>query len=351
MSYTRNSHVSGSLPEDATISELISPLRHLLAVEGTTELCVNRPGHVYVETGSMWTRHDVRELTFERCLSLAFAVASFTHQSLGPDSPLLSAVMPSGERVQIVIPPACEAGTVSITIRLASRVVRALSSAEAEGLFTETRWRTTDCLSRPVAIDETSCGEDAQLLRNLNNHDYVDFLANAVQMKKNIAIVGDTGSGKTTFMKTLCQEIPVEDRIITIEDVRELHLPRHENSVHLLYSKQNYRTRQVSPSDLVASAMRMRPDRIILAELRGSEAFDFLKALMTGHAGSITSYHAPSCALATDRFSLMAREHSEACTTSLEDLERLIRMAVDIFVHLARKGTARRVTEVHFVQK
>jgi type IV secretion system protein VirB11 len=120
-------------------------------------------------------------------------------------------------------------------------------------------------------------------------------------------IVGSTGSGKTSFMKTLCRDIPATERIVTIEDVRELFIRHIENCVHLIYSKGGHGQARVTPADLIASTMRMRPDRVLLAELRGSEAYDFLKLLTTGHSGSITSYHASSASVAIERFALMRR--------------------------------------------
>jgi type IV secretion system protein VirB11 len=170
-------------------------------------------------------------------------------------------------------------------------------------------------------------------------------------------VVGDTGSGKTTLMKTLCQHIPQSERIITIEDVRELTLPLHDNLVHLLYSKGGQGIASLTPADLIAACMRMRPDRVLLAELRGSEAFDFLKLLTTGHSGSITSYHAESCALALERYVLMAKEHSDAAIFDADGLKRLVRLTLDIIIHVkaescaqADGGLAKRryVSEVHF---
>ncbi len=170
-------------------------------------------------------------------------------------------------------------------------------------------------------------------------------------------MVGDTGSGKTTLMKTLCQDIPLSERLITIEDVRELLLPNHGNCVNLLYSKGGQGVAAVTPADLIAASMRMRPDRVLLAELRGSEAFDFLKLLTTGHSGSITSYHAESCALALERYVLMAKEHKDAAIFDAEGLKRLVRLTIDIIVHMraeivtdAKGATLKRrfVSEIHF---
>jgi type IV secretion system protein VirB11 len=180
----------------------------------------------------------------------------------------------------------------------------------------------------------------------------------AVVEKKNIAFVGNTGSGKTTLMKTVCQDIPVHERLITIEDVRELFLPNHPNRVHLLYSKGGQGVAKVTPSDFIASNMRMKPDRVLLAELRGAEAFDFLKLLTTGHSGSITSYHAESCALAMERYVFMAKEHEQAAIYDADALKHLVALTIDVIVHVVAAVVfdaagnplrkERYVREVHF---
>ena len=135
-------------------------------------------------------------------------------------------------------------------------------------------------------------------------------------------------------MKTLCRSIPRTERIETIEDVRELFIPHIENCVHLLYSKGGHGHARITPADLIASSMRMRPDRVLLAELRGPEAYDFLKLLTTGHSGSITSYHASSATVAIERFALMAKEHPEAVAYDDAALKRLLFLAIDIVAHM-----------------
>ena len=142
-----------------------------------------------------------------------------------------------------------------------------------------------------------------------------------------------------------------------VEDVRELFLPLHDNRVHLLYSKGGQGVARVSPSELIASNMRMKPDRVLLAELRGGEAFDFLKLLTTGHSGSITSFHAESCALAAERYVFMCKEHEQAAIYDAAALKRLVALTIDIIVHVVARTTFedgvatrkdRYVAEVHF---
>jgi type IV secretion system protein VirB11 len=171
-------------------------------------------------------------------------------------------------------------------------------------------------------------------------------------------VIGNTGSGKTTLMKSMCQHIPPEERLITVEDVRELMLPLHSNRVHLLYSKNGQGVANVSPADLIGSLMRMAPSRALLAELRGAEAWDFLKLLTTGHSGSITSWHAESCALGFERFVFMAKENGEAASLAREEIKHLVTLTMDVVMHVTREisysedgsriGYERYVDEVYF---
>jgi type IV secretion system protein VirB11 len=324
------------LAADATVSELIRPLFAFLERErGATELCVNRPGEVFVEVGAEWKRFAAPELTLEWALSLATAIATYTEQGIGAQNPILSAMLPRGERVQIVLPPAVELGTVSLSVRIPSTTIKPLSQYAAEGAFNRFVWAESPHFAeRAGDLDETA----RQLCAHLRENRLQDFLELAVRSRKNIAVVGDTGSGKTTLMKSACQAIPTAERLITIEDVRELFLPLHPNRVHLLYSKGGQGVAKVTPSDLIASNMRMKPDRVLLAELRGAEAFDFLKLLTTGHSGSITSFHAESCALACERYVFMCKEHPDAAVYDAAALKRLVALTIDVIVHVVARN-------------
>ena len=346
---------SKTLARDAMVRELMRPLRDYLAEDGVTEVVINRPGEVFLENGPEWRRIAAPHLTLARCLSLANAIATYTEQSIDAQKPILSAMLPDGERVQIVVPPACEHDTVSMSIRRPSSSIRTLREYEDSGAFDRYVWaRSPEFAQRQADLDSV----DRRLAQHLDRNELAKFLTLAVIEKKNIAFVGNTGCGKTTLMKTVCQDIPPHERLITIEDVRELFLPKHPNRVHLLYSKGGQGVAKVTPSDLIASNMRMKPDRVLLAELRGGEAFDFLKLLTTGHSGSITSYHAESCALAMERYVFMAKEHDQAAIYDAEALKRLVALTIDVIVHVVAQTVfdgdgnpakkERFVAEVHF---
>ena len=343
------------LPDDASVRELMRPFARLLDDPCVTELVINRPQRALTENALGWHGHDCQDLDFDRLMSFAVAVATLTNQEISSQYPLLSALLPNDARIQIVVPPVVPSRTVSVTIRRPSSDEKTLDACRDEGLFGETVWH------RPDGLDSTLPAlraEDRKLVQCLEDHDWGTFFDRAVKDRFNIVVVGNTGSGKTSFMKTLCRSIPTTERIVTIEDVRELFIRHIENCVHLLYSKGGHGHARVTPADLIASAMRMRPDRVLLAELRGAEAYDFLKLLTTGHAGSITSYHAPNATVAIERFALMAKEHPEASAWDDAALKRLLFLTVDVVAHMesrpvfdaAGEQTGRRwgMTEVWF---
>ncbi|KVG59971.1 P-type DNA transfer ATPase VirB11 [Burkholderia territorii] len=326
--------VRARLPDDASVRELMRPFALLLDDPGVTELVINRPQRVLIESPLGWRGHDCPDLDFDRLMSFAVAVATLTHQEISAQHPVLSALLPGEARIQIVVPPVVPQRTVSITIRRASAEDKTLDACRDEGLFDETVWL------RPHTLDSnlpTLRAQERALVQCLDAHDWVAFFDRAVKRRLNLVVVGNTGSGKTSFMKTLCRSIPATERIVTIEDVRELFIRHIENCVHLQYSKGGHGHARVTPADLIASAMRMRPDRVLLAELRGAEAYDFLKLMTSGHAGSITSYHAPNATVAIERFALMAKEHPEAAGWNDAALKRLLFLSVDIVAHMASR--------------
>jgi type IV secretion system protein VirB11 len=348
-----NSIHSNAIERGALTLALMEPITKLLELPGVTEVCINRPGEAYVEQGADWVKHSMPMLSFDYLLSIAQAVATYSEQAIGQQKPILSAMLPGGERIQIVVPPAVEQDTVSFTIRKPGQANKPLDDYIRDGAFDRYIW------ARPAKLDERwqdlSPVEQA-LAKALDTNRLADFLTLAVKERKNIAVVGDTGSGKTTLMKSICQSIPTHERIVTIEDVRELFIPNHPNRVHLLYSKSGQGVAKVTPADLIASNMRMKPDRVLLAELRGGEAFDFLKLLTTGHSGSITSYHAESCALAAERYVFMCREHEQAATYDTEALKNLVSLTIDVIIHVVAKVVSdengsrksRYVEEIHY---
>ncbi len=141
--------------------------------------------------------------------------------------------------------------------------------------------------------------------------------------KQNILVSGPTGSGKTTWTKALIREIPTQERLISIEDAQELVLDRHPNHVRLFYSKGGQGRSRVTPKQLLEACLRMKPDRILLAELRAEEAFDYLRNVNSGHPGSITSIHAASADLAFEQLVLLVKQNEAGREMSRADIRQL----------------------------
>jgi type IV secretion system protein VirB11 len=327
---------------DATsVIEFLRPLRDVLDGPGVLEVCVNRPGELMIETTAGWTAVAAPALTLERCLSLATAVATFSDQQINQERPLLSATLPSGERIQIVIPPAVSRGTVSITVRKPSLLIKRLTDFEREGLFERTA-------AAHATGQETLSPVERDLLALRDAGRYADFLRLAVRSHQTIVVSGKTGSGKTTFMKGLVEEVSLHERLITIQDTAELTLPNHPNVVHLFYSKDAQGAARVTAKSLLEACLRMKPDRIFLAEVRGDECFYFVRLAASGHPGSITSVHAGSCSLAMAQMALMIRESGAGAGLGMQDIQSLLAAVVDVIVQFDRDERGRFISELHY---
>ncbi|SDY20147.1 type IV secretion system protein VirB11 [Lysobacter sp. yr284] len=303
-----------------------------------TEICINRPGELYLETRAGWQRLEVPSLTFDRARQFCTAVVneSNTGQRITDADPVVSLTFPTGQRAQFVIPPACDAGKVSITIRLPSKHNKTLQQYQDDGFFQQ-------ILESTAAVSE----QDRELLEIRGQRNYAEFFKKAVQYKKNIVVAGATGSGKTTFMKSLVGHIPDYERLVTIEDARELFITQ-PNVVHLLYSKGGQSTSNVTAKSCMEACLRMKPDRIILAELRGDESFYFIRNCASGHPGSITSCHAGSTAQTWDQLALMVKASNEGSGLEFAVIKRLLMLTIDIVVHIKAHAGQRHITGIDF---
>lgn len=303
-----------------------------------TEICVNRPGEVYLETRRGWERIENSGLSYERARQFCVAIVneSNTGQRITDADPVVSLTFPTGQRAQFVIPPACDAGKVSITIRLPSHQTRSLDQYQQEGFFDQ-------ILESAATISEA----DQELMELRRTRDYAEFFRRAVHYKKNIVVAGATGSGKTTFMKALVNHIPHDERLVTIEDARELFISQ-PNVVHLLYSKGGQSTSNVTAKSCMEACLRMKPDRIILAELRGDESFYFIRNCASGHPGSITSCHAGSTQQTWDQLALMVKASAEGSGLEFDVIKRLLMMTIDIVVHIKAHAGSRFITGIDF---
>jgi type IV secretion system protein VirB11 len=337
--------LDGWCGEATSVVEFLRPLREQLDAPGVLEVCVNRPGELQVETVSGWRVVNAPAMSQERCLSLATALATYCDQQINQERPLLSATLPTGERIQFAIPPAVPRGTVSITIRKPSHVVLRLSDFEQDGLFS----RMGEKISEQSQQSEDGLQPfERELLALQAAGRYADFMRLAVRHHRTIVVSGKTGSGKTTFMKGLVEEVPKHERLITIQDTAELTLPNHPNVVHLFYSKDAQGTARVTAKSLLEACLRMKPDRIFLAELRGEECFSFIRLAASGHPGSITSVHAGSCDLALEQMSLMIRESGAGGGLRMDEIKGLLRIVVDVIVQFDRDERGRFIADVAY---
>jgi len=322
----------------AALETYLLPLKNLFSEEGVNEIMINRPGEVWVEKRGDQRLEQVPQMDLEHMLGLGRLVAQSTDQTISEEKPLLSATLPNGYRIQVVFPPAVEPGCVAYAIRKGSTMHLSLEEYAKMGAFDSTS-------------TETSINQDDITLNNLfKEHKIKEFLEFAVLHKKNIIISGGTSTGKTTFTNAALSAIPNHERLITVEDAREVLLPKHPNRVHLLASKGGQGRAKVTTQDLIEACLRLRPDRIIVGELRGAEAFSFLRAINTGHPGSISTLHADTPEMALEQLKLMVMQAGLGMPP--EEIKKYIMSVVDIVVQLKRgSGGKRYVSEIYYKGK
>ncbi|MBV6855861.1 P-type DNA transfer ATPase VirB11 [Xanthomonas campestris pv. mirabilis] len=334
---THSESVARATPaEFSALEHYLTPVRRFLDLD-VTEVCINRPGEVWTESIHGWERHDVPELTFSALQMLSNLSANATGQEISARNPVISAHLPSQERMQIVMPPATTPGCVSMTIRKPSVRRFTMDTYAAQGFFDT------------VTVQQGGIRDHEVELKNLLKANEIRrFLEVAVKSRATILVSGATGSGKTSFMKMLVDMIASEERLITVEDTPELSLENQPNHVRLFYSKGGRGASAVKAGDLIESAMRMKPERILLAEVRDDAAYYFIGAANTGHPGSITSVHANSERDAFGRMAYLLRG-AEAAKSMGDDVTRqLILQTVDVVVHIGKINGKRAVTGIYY---
>ncbi|HDL7101061.1 TPA: P-type DNA transfer ATPase VirB11 [Yersinia enterocolitica] len=306
-----------------------------LPLAGLTEIAINRPGEIHTKINGRWQNHD-SPVTLRQCHAFAKALASWNEDNIDDTSPILSATLGSGERVQTIIPPACERNTVSITLRNPSFEQKTHQSWIDAGFYNR------------IAGKERNESKDDELTRCYNKGDIPHFIEKAVEYGKTLFIVGETGSGKTTYMKTLLHYIPSHLRLTTIEDNPEIRFYHHTNYVHLFYPADAGDEAIITPGRLIRANYRMNPDRILLAEIRGREAWDALKIIGSGHEGLITSLHAGSPEGCIEGIIDRCYENPDCKNIPFDVLLRKVLKCVDIIVSVDIHGDIRRMGDIYF---
>ena len=286
-------------------------LQELIDDETVTEIMVNGPDSVFIERNGCLTRWDKSFTSREKLEDVIQQIAGRCNRVINESRPIVDARLENGARVNAVIAPVALNGPI-LTIR-----------------------RFPD---RPMTLEDL-------IARKSLTEECASFLRSLVKARYSIVIGGGTGSGKTTFLGALSESIPADERIITIEDNAELRLLGIPNLVRMEAKEANTEDgKGVSIRDLIRTALRMRPDRVILGEVRGGEAVDLLQAFNTGHEGSLCTAHANSC---RDMLSRLETMVLMGIDLPLEAIRHQIASGVDILIHLGRmKDRSRRVMEV-----
>ena len=309
ISHFKRSHIFNLI--DNEINGL-GPITELLKDKNVTEIMVNAPNEVYVEIdGKLIKDESVSFINSDHILRTIQKIVQPLGRTIDSSSPMVDARLKDGSRINAIIPPLSLKGPV-LTIRK----------------FREDL----------ISIED--------LLRNgTMTRDMALFLEACVRAKLNILVCGGTGSGKTTILNILSSFISNEERIITIEDAAELKL-KQNHVISLETRIDNYDSKsEVTIRDLVRNSLRMRPDRIIVGEVRGSEAFDMLQAMNTGHDGSLTTLHANGCVDALNRLETMVL--MSGIDIPVNAIRDYIENAIDIIVNVTRLSDGRRkVTEI-----
>ncbi|MBK9049450.1 MAG: CpaF family protein [Chloroflexi bacterium] len=291
------------------------PLEQFLTMDGLTEIMVNGPKNVYLEKGGKITRASVTFESDEHLMRIIDRIVAPLGRRIDEASPMVDARLPDGSRVNAVIPPISLNGP-TLTIRIFSKIPLTIDNLVEFGAITQ---------------------------------EAVEFLKACVVAHTNIVVSGGTGSGKTTLLNILSSFIPDNERIITIENAAELQL-RQEHVVTLESRPPNVEGRgEVQIRDLVINALRMRPDRIVVGEVRGGEALDMLQAMNTGHDGSLTTAHA------NNPRDMLARMETMVLMAGMDLPHRAIREQISSAVHLIiqtnrMRDGSRKVTSISEIQ-
>jgi type IV secretion system protein VirB11 len=321
------------------LNRALEPLRPFLDDSQVVEISINSPGQVYVERlGSAHMEHyEIAELNADEIVNIGERVAATTNQFINRSSPILSAALPTGERIQVVLPPAAaDGGAVSIRKQVISN-------------FTLDDYRDQGSLDQ-VAVAVGGLSEtDQALIEQLSARDIYGFIRTAIVNRVSILISGGTSSGKTTFLNACLKSVDPHERIITLEDTRELFPPQN-NAVHLLASRGDQGTASVTIQSLLEASLRMRPDRLFVGEVRGSEAFAFLRAINTGHPGSMSTVHADTPLGAYEQLAMMVMQSGLSAAYLKADLISYIQSVIPIVIQLRREGGRRGVSEIFFAR-
>ncbi|MAZ77292.1 MAG: P-type DNA transfer ATPase VirB11 [Legionellaceae bacterium] len=318
------------------LRKFLEPIQPWLNESDVSEVCINQPGSVWVERmGALgMEHHTVEKVTADLIANLARQVAGKSKQAVNAESPLLSAALPTGERIQVVLPPAAPHGG-AVSIRKQTVKDLSLEDYIKSGAFERSI----------VSSGDTNTDVNKRLRGLLDTGDFPNFISEAIKSRKNIIVSGGTSTGKTTFLNAISKEIESHERLVTIEDTQEVVLSQ-PNALSLLASKGGQGQAKVTVQDLLEASLRLRPDRVLLGELRGKEAYTYLRAVNTGHPGSISTLHADSPRGAFEQLALMVLQAGMGL--GREEIMAYVKSVVEVVIQLKRVGGKRIVSEIYF---
>ena len=323
---------------DAQLRYLLAPIWHWLEDKNTEEVAINKPGEVFVRQKGVFSKYET-PLDLEDLYDIAVLAGALRRQDVGPHNALCATELPGGERLQICLPPAVPEGTASLTIRRPGFSVSALANVGSR--YETGRWnRWTE---RKATLEQ----RDTEILKYFDQGDIETFLMACVQGRLTMLLCGATGSGKTTMSKTLISAIPAHERLITIEDTLELVIP-HENHVRLLYSKSGNGLGNVTAESLLQASLRMRPDRILLGEMRDDAAWTYLNEVVSGHPGSISTIHGANPVQGFKKLFSLVKGSPQGAALEDKTLVEMLSAAIDVIIPFRTSGEIYEIGEVWF---
>jgi type IV secretion system protein VirB11 len=305
----------------AYLEAYLEPFRPWLERDTVTEILVNRPGEVWIEDSrdAGMLRIEAPAIDDRLVQRLAEQVARVSHQGINREHPLLGATLPDGARVQFCGPPATRKHW-AMAIRRHRRLDLPLDAYDSGPIRGAPEPSLPDSAAEPIA-----------------------FLRAAIAARRTILISGGTSTGKTTFLNSMLGEIPAEERVVLVEDTPELRLPG-ANGVGLVAVKGELGEARITANELLQASLRLRPDRIVLGELRGAESVSFLRAINTGHPGSFSTIHANSPRGALEQLALMVMQ--TGIGLSRLDTIEYAASVIDVIVQLGRVDGRRQITAI-----
>jgi type IV secretion system protein VirB11 len=315
---------------------LLQPILEWLGNSDTEEVAINKPGEVFVRQKGVFSKYDL-SLDYDDLEDIAILAGALRKQDVGPRSPLCATELPNGERLQICLPPTVPNGTASLTIRRPGSTVSPLSHVNSR--YQTTRW------NKWTFRHESRQRRDAEVLDYYDQGDLEAFLSACVRNRLTMLLCGATGSGKTTMGKTLISAIPMTERLITIEDTLELVIP-HDNHVRLLYSKSGIGLGGVTAEHLLQASLRMRPDRILLGEMRDDAAWTYLNEVVSGHPGSISTIHGATPVQGFKKLFSLVKGSAQGAALEDKTLVEMLSAAIDVIIPFRTAGEAYEIGEI-----